>query len=382
MHAMRRRRRRMRRVVGFLLLVGAGAVAWNWPMVRESARRGSLSPLAGLVAATDQQPALRKVDSPASRSLSGTTSPQPTLQPAKETASLTPPAGKRSEGTAAGAAGAVAPSTSTLFKLAVPGSQPSSLPAPVFDNAKATADFDAGMEALRSDRLLEAREKLNRALHTGLTLADAKVARQSLTELANKTILNKTVVKGDPLCFWHNVKAGDTVGRLARRARISEPLLADINNLPNRYMIREGSRLKIIEGPFHAAIIKHDHEMHVYLQGLYLRTMSVALGENGSTPTGTWRVANQLANPGWTDPRTGKRWHPDDPANPIGEYWIGLEGIDGEAAGQAGYGIHGTIEPDTIGKDVSMGCIRLGTADIAWAYKLLLPNQSIVTITE
>ena len=381
MYSMRRRRRNMRKVVGVLLLAGAGAVAWNWSAVRESALHGSLRPLAGLVAGTDTQPALKKLD--------GTGTP-PSLttassQPARES-TYAPPTLKKSTETPATNTPSITPSItatpSTIFKITVPSSQPSSLPAPVIDSAKATADFQAGMEALKAEKLLEARERLNRALHEGLTLADAKATRQALTELANKTIFSKTVLKGDTLCSWHNVKAGDTLGKLAKRSRISEPLLADVNTLGNRNVIREGSRIKLIDGPFHAAIIKHDHEMHIYLQGLYVRTLSVALGEGGSTPTGTWKVANQLANPGWTDPRSGKRWHPDDPGNPIGEFWIGLEGIDGEAVGQPGYGIHGTIEPETIGKDVSMGCVRLGTADIAWVYKLLLPNQSIVTISE
>ena len=45
-------------------------------------------------------------------------------------------------------------------------------------------------------------------------------------------------------------------------------------------------------------------------------------------------------------------------------------------------GIHGTIEPETIGKDVSMGCIRMLPDDVALAYKLLLPGQSYVFIID
>ena len=76
-----------------------------------------------------------------------------------------------------------------------------------------------------------------------------------------------------------------------------------------------------------------------------------------------------------------RRYHSDDPTNPIGEYWIGLEGIEGDAAGAVGYGIHGTNEPQTIGQDVSLGCVRLGPEDIAFVYKVLLPGASMVTIT-
>ena len=44
---------------------------------------------------------------------------------------------------------------------------------------------------------------------------------------------------------------------------------------------------------------------------------------------------------------------------------MGLKGEDGNAVGKQSYGIHGTIEPDSIGKQASMGCIRMGHEDIA-----------------
>jgi len=44
------------------------------------------------------------------------------------------------------------------------------------------------------------------------------------------------------------------------------------------------------------------------------------------------------------------------PNNPVGVIWIALN--------KRGIGIHGTDEPDTIGKGVSHGCIRLANWDI------------------
>ena len=111
-------------------------------------------------------------------------------------------------------------------------------------------------------------------------------------------------------------------------------------------------------------------------------TSGVALGSNGGTPTGLWKVTTRQENPGWTNPRSGQRWNANDPENPIGEFWISLEGLKGDAIGQIGYGIHGTIEPDTIGQDVSMGCVRLASPDIAVVYKLLISGLSRVTIAD
>ena len=46
----------------------------------------------------------------------------------------------------------------------------------------------------------------------------------------------------------------------------------------------------------------------------------------------------------------------------------------------AGYGIHGTIEPDSIGRSESMGGIRMRPDDVALLYEVLTEGTSTVTI--
>jgi lipoprotein-anchoring transpeptidase ErfK/SrfK len=279
---------------------------------------------------------------------------------------------------------APAPDANALVALPpAPSSQPADArPGPTPSPAAAQSDLQAALAAKQRNDLLAAREQLNRAVRAGLPPDQVTIARETLTELAEQTVFSPQALPNDPLAENHKVVSGDTLARLAKRYKVSEDLLSQINQLNNKHFIREGLRLKMIHGPFHASISKSTHELHIYLQDVYLRSYRVALGANGKTPTGRWKVLNRQANPGWTDPRTGKRWHPDDPANPIGEYWIGLQGVEGQANDAFGYGIHGTIEPETIGQDVSLGCVRLATNDIAAVYKLLVPGESFVTIGE
>ena len=63
-------------------------------------------------------------------------------------------------------------------------------------------------------------------------------------------------------------------------------------------------------------------------------------------------------------------------------YWIGLEGIDGDAKGRQGFAIHGTKEPEQIGKAGSRGCIRLYNGDAVLVYDLLAPYHSLVRVEE
>ncbi|MFM9180305.1 MAG: L,D-transpeptidase, partial [Phycisphaerales bacterium] len=100
-----------------------------------------------------------------------------------------------------------------------------------------------------------------------------------------------------------------------------------------------------------------------------------------STPVGTFRVRknSKLVNPEWRNPRTGERFTANDPKNPIGERWIGLEGTTPEMAKFTGYGIHGTVDQTSIGRQMSMGCVRLGEREVEVAYELI-GNDSTVTI--
>jgi len=256
------------------------------------------------------------------------------------------------------------------------GSQPTTAP----DPARVAARLRAGLDAWKRGELLAARTELNRALHAGLPPDRAKQARDALADIARRTLFSRTVLKNDPLVSRYRIRKGDALAKIGKQFNVSEDLLAEINALPDKNRIVANNHLKVVHGPFHAAISKSDHRMHVYLQDVYICTYRVALGTDGTTPTGQWKVANHQTNPSWTDPRTSKKWYADDPNNPIGEYWIGLQGIEGEAAGQFGYGVHGTIEPETIGTDVSMGCIRLAPKDIAVVYRLLVPGASFVTV--
>jgi lipoprotein-anchoring transpeptidase ErfK/SrfK len=84
-----------------------------------------------------------------------------------------------------------------------------------------------------------------------------------------------------------------------------------------------------------------------------------------ATPIGEWKVRGVAKLPTFRyDKRMLKRgersknFHmlPPGPNNPVGVVWIALN--------KRGIGIHGTDDPDTIGKAVSHGCIRLANWDI------------------
>ena len=60
---------------------------------------------------------------------------------------------------------------------------------------------------------------------------------------------------------------------------------------------------------------------------------------------------------------------------------IALKGIEPHNKDFAGYGIHGTIDTTSIGKQASMGCIRMMPQDVEVVYELLTEPNSIATIS-
>jgi lipoprotein-anchoring transpeptidase ErfK/SrfK len=115
---------------------------------------------------------------------------------------------------------------------------------------------------------------------------------------------------------------------------------------------------------------------------VFVRSYRVGLGEYNSTPIGLFKVRqhSKLVNPTWVNPRTRAFYSADNPENPIGERWIGLKGIEERTADLDGLGIHGTIEPQTIGTQASMGCIRMHSEDVAQVYEMLSEGISTIEI--
>ena len=219
-----------------------------------------------------------------------------------------------------------------------------------------------------------------------LSDADAQAIRETLSQVNASLIFSPKVHPGDIVTEYYTIKHGDLLSRVAPKYNITYHLIETINGISAR-RIRSGQQVKVIHGPFHAVVDKSDYRMDLYLPEpdggmIYIRSFTVGLGENDSTPLGSWSVrrGGKLVNPGWTNPRTGKLYDPDDPQNPIGDYWIALSGADEHTKGLQGYGIHGTIEPESIGRSASMGCVRMSDKDIELVYKLLFEGLSTVII--
>jgi LysM repeat protein len=257
----------------------------------------------------------------------------------------------------------------------------------------AIADLLARADTLEAqNKPLEARNILNGALFDrSTTQAERAALRARLTRLNETLVFSRTVVPGDPLVKSYTIAPGDSLAKIASSEKLDTDwrLIAQINGINDPRRIRVGQSLKLVKGPYHAVVYKGEFRLDLFANAtdsagnrLYVRSFPVGLGEFGSTPVGSFvvRPSSKLVNPVWTNPRTGEYFGADNPANPIGEHWIGLDPADDASSAYTQYGLHGTIEPESIGTEKSMGCVRLASPDIELLYGLLVESKSTVEI--
>lgn len=168
------------------------------------------------------------------------------------------------------------------------------------------------------------------------------------------------------------VRGGDTLSSIAARHQTTPELLAKINRIEGA-LIHPGQKLKVPLERFQAVVSKSQNTLMLLYGGEFFKLYQVGTGEGGSTPTGEFQIVTKLVNPPWFHSGTMIPSH--DPRNILGSRWLGFQ--DPYAA----YGIHGTIEPETIGSQSSAGCVRMLSHDVEELFDLL-PRQARVLVLE
>lgn len=184
----------------------------------------------------------------------------------------------------------------------------------------------------------------------------------SLEQTSEAIFTSSQQLFGEP----HFVEYGETLESIGKQYDVPWQYLALLNRVtPEK--LQAGQSLKVVRGPFGAVVDLKAYTLTVHAHGWYVRHYQVGIGKDGKTPVGAFTVKEKLENPEWHDPDGGVV-DADDPDNPLGEYWLGL----GDHIG-----IHGTIDPNSIGRAASRGCVHLGDKDIEEVFSLLSVGSQV-----
>jgi lipoprotein-anchoring transpeptidase ErfK/SrfK len=110
-----------------------------------------------------------------------------------------------------------------------------------------------------------------------------------------------------------------------------------------------------------------DRKLALLDNGKVVRTYRVAIGKASTpSPVGTFKIVNRVTNPVYYHKgqviSAGK-------GSPVGSRWMGLSA--------KGYGIHGTNQPNSIGKAASTGCIRMSKRDLEELFELVNVGDAV-----
>lgn len=104
--------------------------------------------------------------------------------------------------------------------------------------------------------------------------------------------------------------------------------------------------------------------VHVYEGNNLVQSYPIAVGKRGyETPQGSFNIFSKEVDPIFKNYKTGRTIPPGN-NNPLGSRWIGVW-----TDGKTQIGFHGTNRPQSIGKAVSHGCIRMHNKDVMALYE-------------
>lgn len=190
---------------------------------------------------------------------------------------------------------------------------------------------------------------------------------QAKETAAFKSFISSTL---DAHSVAHEVKAGDTLTGISKKTHVTADLIRRINHIEGDKLIL-GSKLKIPTVKLSVVVDKSQNSLILKGDEEVFKTYVVSTGANNSTPVGVFKITNKLINPTWYK-SDGKVIPYGDPANLLGTRWMGLT--------KKGYGIHGTLEPEKLGQQITDGCIRMKNEEVEELYGFLTPGTEVTIV--
>ena len=151
---------------------------------------------------------------------------------------------------------------------------------------------------------------------------------------------------------------------------------ADEDPIFGRYLTKDPTG----EAPGTIVVETKARQLYFVLPGGKAMRYGVSVGDEAFGWTGTARVARKAEWPNWNPPAEMiQRWphvRPMEggPENPMGARALYLH----EGNRDTLYRIHGTNEPERIGRAVSSGCIRMRNIDVIDLYNRVGPDAKVI----
>ncbi len=196
---------------------------------------------------------------------------------------------------------------------------------------------------------------------------DAADIRSNLEKLNMESLLSPAVTGGT---IEYIVQPGDSLYAIARKHNTTIALIKKMNGFQTD-VIRPGQKLKVSISTFSIFVDKSDNILKLTSDGKLFKTYAVSTGKNNSTPVGTFKIEEKMVKPVWYT--VGAIVSPDSKEYELGTRWMGLS--------IQGYGIHGTSDETTIGRQITQGCVRMKNVEVEELFDIV-PSGTLVEIVD
>ena len=215
-------------------------------------------------------------------------------------------------------------------------------------------------------RLIDARQAYQRVVSERPDSPLVAQAQERLGQLNIQVLFSPVVTPSD---VDYDVQPGDTLTKIANQFHTTIELLERANHLANQ-TLRPQMHLKVARADFSVIVDKSQNTLTLKNGEQVLKVYHVATGKENSTPVGTFRITSRIPNPPWFTPQGVIPF--GDPRNILGTRWLGFD--------KPGYGIHGTSDPSSIGRQATAGCVRLTNGDAEELYTLLPLGTTVIIL--
>jgi len=153
----------------------------------------------------------------------------------------------------------------------------------------------------------------------------------------------------------------DSVARLNPDVNVWIPDPGTVVRLPTQFILPDGARRGLV-------INVPEMRLYDFTPGHQPETFAIAIGDEiDPSLLGEFRVGAKRTNPAWYVPAAIRAKKPELPAvvppgeeNPLGDRWMTI--------GNTSYGIHGTNNAWSIGRQATHGCIRMYNDEVIRLY--------------
>ena len=173
----------------------------------------------------------------------------------------------------------------------------------------------------------------------------------------------------------YKIKYGDSLAKIAKGKTTGEAI-AKANGVVGNIIYPERT-LSFFAGPWNMVAYKEQFILVVYQNNRFFKYYKIGTGQYNRTPVGNFVISQKIENPPYW--HKGRQIPFGDPENPLGTRWMAIK--DDNQPDLTGFGIHGTLEPDSIGKESSQGCLRMLNSEVEELF-ILVPYRTQLIIKD